>query len=331
MLLLKAIDTKKGDRFDDMINKGIYDIEAENALESADIRCIYSPIYYKTDFCSPVDKYETYNLDVSEFWLNHNLFKEVQDEELKETDKIFCFSSKTKDSILNIDGICLNNLIIPLVSDFKELYPQNLTAIWRELKNGVYHHKSESLDSPNFKCNEEQKAFLELAKNEDVTNRLSYLTNNLFIPQEYISKIDGIENCFNDIMIVDGLSELENYEFFSSYNDNDKPFIGIHKKDKAGSSAYKLLHYIYKKDNKLNNIRGHNQINKCNGKIAKVLKPNLAFYYLLRYYEDFFTLALNEIRQENERIDFIVNQNLSINNSKYEVDVIAFNGTDIYI
>ena len=89
MLLLKAIDTKKGDRFDDMINKGIYDIEAENALESADIRCIYSPIYYKTDFCSPVDKYETYNLDVSEFWLNHNLFKEVQDEELKETDKIF--------------------------------------------------------------------------------------------------------------------------------------------------------------------------------------------------------------------------------------------------
>lgn len=331
MLLLKAIDTKKGDRFDDMINKGIYDIEAENALESADIRCIYSPIYYKTDFCSPVDKYETYNLDVSEFWLNHNFFKEFQDEELKEADRIFCFTSKTKDSILNFDGICLNNLIIPLVSDFKELYPQNLTAIWRELKNGVYHHKSESLDSPNFKCNEEQKAFLELAKNEDVTNRLSYLTNNLFIPQEYISKIDGIESCFNDIMIVDGLSELENYEFFSSHNDNDKPFLGIHKKDKAGSSAYKLLHYIYKKDNKLNNIRGHNQINKCNGKIAKVLKPNLAFYYLLRYYEDFFTLALNEIRQENEKIDFIANQNLSINNSKYEVDVIAFNGTDIYI
>ena len=75
-------------------------IEAENALESADIRCIYSPIYYKTDFCSPVDKYETYNLDVSEFWLNHNFFKEVQDEELKETD----LSSTYKCNFLGADN-----------------------------------------------------------------------------------------------------------------------------------------------------------------------------------------------------------------------------------
>lgn len=332
LLLLKAIDSKKEGGFDDMINKGIYDIEAERALETADIRCIYSPIYYRTDFCSSEDKYTTYNLDSSEFWLNHNLLKEFQDEKLEGIDKVIGFSRKSYDSILSFDGICLENSIIPLVSDFKELYPHNLNAIWRELRNGVYHHKSECADCQIFKSNEEQKVFLELAKSEDVTNKLSYLVNNLFIPQEHIDKIDGMENCFNDVTIVDGLSELDNYEFFSSHNDEDKPFIGIHKKDKAGSSAYKLLHYIYKKDNKLSNIRGHNNINKCKSKIAKVLKPNLAFYYLLRYYEDFFSLVLSEIKQETGNIiDFVANQNLRINNCENEVDILAFNGADIYM
>lgn len=334
MLLLKAIDPSKKEGFDDMINKGIYEIEANNAIETAEIRCIYSPIYFKTDFCFSEDKYATYDLNTSEFWINHNLLlKEFQIEKPEGTDNAFGFSERTKDSILNSDGIFINNLIIPLVSDFKELYPQNgLNAIWREFKNGVYQHKPENSDNHIYKCNDEQKNFLELAKSENVTNSLSYLVNNLFVPHEYIEKIKAIDSFFNDIMIVDGLSELENYEFFSSHNDNNTPFIGIHKKDKAGSSSYKLLHYIYKEDNNLNNIRGHNQINKCNPKIAKVLKPNLAFYYLLRYYEDFFILALKEIKQKTScNIDFIANQNLYINNSANEIDILAFNGTDIFM
>lgn len=330
MLLLEAIDSNKERGFDDMINKGIYDLEAKNALKDADIRCIYSPIYCKSDFHSSENRYTKFYIDSSEFWLNHDLLRKFQEEELGEIDKVIGFSKKGCDSILSIDGICFNNSIIPLVSDFKELYPHNLNAIWRELKNGVYHHKPESVNC--ITSNGEQKAFLELAKTEDVTNRLSYLVNNLFIPKEHIDKIDGIEDCFNEVTVVDGLSELDNYEFFSSYSDEDKPFIGIHKKDKAGSSAYKLLHYIYKKDNKLSNIQGHNNINNCKNKIAKVLKPNLAFYYLLRYYEDFFSLALNEIKQETGNvIDFVANQNIRINNRENEVDIIAFNGADIYM
>lgn len=332
LLLLKAVDSKKEGGFDDMINKGIYDLEARNAVDNADFRFIYSPIYCKADFNNSEDKYIVNKLDSSEFWINYKLLEEFQNKTVDDIDTVICFSRKSNSSILNFDGVYINDSVIPLVSDFKELFTQNISAVWRELKNGVYHHKLEKEDCVNRTNNITEEEFLKLAKKEEVTNKLSYLVNNLFIPQEYLSKIEDIESCFNDITIVEGLSELENYEFFSSHSEDNKPFIGIHKKDKAGSKAYKLLHYIYKKDNKLSNIRGHNNINKCKSKIAKILKPDLAFYYLLRYYEDFFSLALDEIKQETgSNIDFIANQNLKNNNSTNEVDVLAFNGTDIYI
>lgn len=331
-LLLQAIDTNREKNFDDMINCGLYSVAAQKTIDNSDIRSIYAPIYHISDFKTTDDEHISYELNSSEFWLNYELIKEYYsfDEELD--DKVIVFHKRNNDSTSYIDGLYSNDIIIPFISDFKKQYQVNLNAIWREFKSNVYHHKLNKDDSVSRKNNKVQKDFLELTKKEDVTNKLSYLVNNLFIPQEHLTKIEDIGFCFNDITIVDGLSELENYEFFSSRIEDNKPFIGIHKKDKAGSSSYKLLHYININAGKLENIRGHNKVDKFSGKIAKILKPDLAFYYLLRYYEDFFCLVLDEIKQETGSvIDFIANQNLKNNNSTNEVDILAFNGSDIFI
>ena len=331
-LLLQTIDRNSEKNFDDMINCGLYSVAAQKTIDSSDIRSIYAPVYHISDFKTTENEHVSYELSSNEYWLNYDLIKEYYNLEEEQDTKAIVFAKQNNDSISHIDGLYIKDVIIPFISDFKKQYQVNLNAIWREFKSNVYHHKSEKNDNINRKNNKKQKEFLQLVKNEEVTNKLSYLVNNLFIPQEHISKIEGLESCFNDVTIVEGLSELENYEFFSSNIENDKPFIGIHKKDKAGSSSYKLLHYINRNAGKLENIRGHNNISKCTGKIAKVLKPDLAFYYLLRYYEDFFSLALNEVKQETGNIiDFVANQNLRINSSENEVDILAFNGTDIYI
>ena len=78
LLLLKAVDSKKEGGFDDMINKGIYDLEARNAVDNADFRFIYSPIYCKADFNNSEDKYIVNKLDSSEFWINYKLLEEFQ-------------------------------------------------------------------------------------------------------------------------------------------------------------------------------------------------------------------------------------------------------------
>ena len=52
----------------------------------------------------------------------------------------------------------------------------------------------------------------------------------------------------------------------------------------------------------------------------------------MRYYEDFFALALKELQNEgNLKIEFVTNQKVLMDGGKNEIDVIVFNGTNIYM
>ena len=328
-ILLNILDAENDTWADEMINSGLYDIAAKKAISSVDIRSMHAPIYCLSDLQRSLDGCIFGEVNSTNCWINYNLLNEHLNKDITEVESIKYFSTNSNESLLNAHVIILNDLVIPLISDFKKQYPIKMSGIWREFKSQVYHHKTNTTENTTRSAN--QNYFLQLTKDETFTDKLFYLEDNLFVPEEHFNKIQGLEEFFNDIIIVDGLFELDNYEFFSANIGKAAPFIGIHKKDKAGSQSYKLLHYLQNEGGKLKNYRGNNQKHKCAGRKAKILKPDIAFYYLLRFYEDFTSLALNEIRDNNKSIDFITNQNVSYNGQRNEIDVIAFNGRNIFI
>lgn len=328
--LLKVIDNEDDSILSGMINKGLYEIAASKTINDVDLRSQYAPIYLLSDFSIDKEKLHTCELNSSDYWINDNLFKDILGIEEYNINSVIAFSKNNCNSVSNMHGIILGDYLVPLINDFKNEYIGNINAFWRELKFGVYHHKSDN--DGRYKLNQIQQQFLTEAKNEIVTNKLSFLVDNLYIPQEYITQIDGIEDFFNDVTIIDNLSELENYEFFASDGlGQEGPFIGIHKKDKAGSQSYKLLHYICKRGNNFVNTRGIEKAISLKKTNVKILKPELSFYYLLRYFEDFVSMAFDEIKNEGLNIDFITNQHVSIENNNFEIDIMAFNGKNVYI
>lgn len=328
--LLKVIDNGDDNTLRDMVNIGLYEIAADKTINDVDLRSMYAPIYHLSDFSVNEDELHTCELNSSDYWINDKLFKEILEIEECNINRVIAFSKNESNSVSNMHGIILDNYLIPLINDFKKEYTGSINAFWRELKFGVYHHKSDK--DGVYKLNPIQQQFLTAAKNETVTNKLSFLVDNLYVPQENIAQVDGIECFFNDVTIIDNLSELENYEFFASDGMNQEgPFIGIHKKDKAGSQSYKLLHYICKKGSNFVNTRGIEKTSSLKKAKVKILKPELSFYYLLRYFEDFVAMALDEIKNEGLNIDFITNQRVSIDSNNFEIDIMAFNGKNVYI
>ena len=74
-----------------------------------------------------------------------------------------------------------------------------MSGIWREFKSQVYHHKTNTTENTTRSAN--QNYFLQLTKDETFTDKLFYLEDNLFVPDEHFNKIQGLEEFFNDIII----------------------------------------------------------------------------------------------------------------------------------
>lgn len=337
-LFIKFLDSKiRDDELNKLVNISLYQNIISNSLSHINIIDLFSPIYPLKTLNFNIDVFKRKEIPTEIYYINEILFQKIYPLiESGDKNKVYCLSKNETDSILNNNEAFLINekFILPIKANLMNSLSPNINARWIEFRSNVYNFIERENKESRYKRNERYKKgnsdFLKKMKSENFTNIFSFLENNIFLDYESFKNSDKeFLELFEEVTLVSGLEELYNYEIFSSHVPENKIFMGIHKKDKAGSSSYKLLHYMTHEGGKVKNTRNLEPPTTPTCCKVFVLKNRYAFYYLERFYEDYFIEALNEINIKNN-IDYIFNQKIKLNNCENEIDIITFNGDKLY-
>lgn len=284
-----------------------------------------------------IEEYVKTQVGKESYSINTRLFQKLYPEQtIKDDYEIFCLSKNPIDSILSQenDAFLLDKWIIPIKANFLSSCQPDIQARWIEFRSKVYN-KVEKDEGSTAKTHQRYKkanmAFLQNMKKENFSTIFSHLENNLFLDYNaYKNESKEIISLFEEVTLVSGLEELYNYEIFSGKSEKSPVFVGFHKKDKAGSNSYNLLHYMTHDGGKVKNKRNLESPTIPSCRKVFVLKSDHAFYYLERYYEDFFSDALIETKASLGYIDFIANPKVSYDGKSNEIDIIVFNGEKLF-
>lgn len=339
-IFIKYLDPKiPEEELEKLTNKGLYETVITQSLgyDKLDTRIENAPIYPFSCLKLNIEEDVKTQVDKKSYSINTRLFQKIYPEQtIKDDYKLFCLSKKPIDSILSQDNeaFLLDKLIIPIKANFMSLCQPDIQARWIEFRSKVYNKVEKDEDSIVKTHKRYKKAnipFLQNMKKEYVSTIFSHLENNLFLDYHtYKNETKDIINLFEEVTLVSGLEELHNYEIFSGKPDKSPVFVGFHKKDKAGSTSYNLLHYMTHEGDKVKNKRNLESPTITSCRKVFVLKSDHAFYYLERYYEDFFSDALLETKASLGYIDFIANPKVSYDGRSNEIDIIVFNGVKLF-
>lgn len=230
----------------------------------------------------------------------------------KNSNKVLCV--KINEFVLLKHGV--EDILIFVKQEFKNKF------LWQFFKENLFKKKSNS-----FRTNTELvNKFKEKTKEPDFNKLISNIKHNLYIDISIEVK-DEYKEFFQEFVLLTKLNELNQLKFFIPDESIEKEILGIYSDVKIGEK-YNLIHYLRHKDNE--NIE--NYVNSIPQKITKekvhILKVELAYYFLEKYFED----VIEDILVEFD-IDYLSNVELLLDNdknSKAEFDFIIFRDNKFY-
>ena len=177
------------------------------------------------------------------------------------------------------------------------------------------------------------KKFLESAKNPVFSKLLSYLQYNLYIsdnvniPEEY-------GDMFENVYCLNQLPGHENHILFvgepsEEQIHNERTLSGTYELKKSGSD-YNLRNWVNAAQNGYK-LSTSSKANLLNCKSVFALKPQYSYYFLSKYYEDFFSSILEELGCYHKcGVSLYLEGN---NNAFIEIDALIFkpDGKLIYV
>lgn len=310
-------------------------------ISTSNIKNIFNPILCKnviphcdniSDIENPIypwsiinkNKVRTGNFDKNILWINKKLAIKKYNINVDNIIAEKVFSRSDNEWI----GLKLNEYFTPIITDFKDKIDNSKKTlyIWYNIKNGIYENKKEDKDSLH-RC----ECFLENIKDEYFTNMLSYLEYNLYTEDSNIP--DKYKYFFEKLIKIDDLTRLSNYKILAPENENNEAILGIYKINKEyGESDYNLLHYVTSNNTNLTKWSSLNTKDKSKKEPVLALKAEYAYYYISKYFEQYFEKLLKDIKDDGVKIEY--KMNLKIKTSKeheYEIDSIVYAKNNIYI
>lgn len=228
------------------------------------------------------------------------------------------------DSSHNLLGIHIDNSFFPLTNEILLIRNSLLDITKAYLLSSISYNKPK-----NFIQQDELQNFLNDSQREDFLELLSKLTNNLYINFEDIVEHNEFERYFNELYLVRGLKNLEDFHYFVNSDKTNregtqarKILLGIYTDPKIGTE-YNLLHWITL------DIRA-NSINDYSGKSIPIKIPEIqkvwalnqacSYYFISDFFEDFF-----EIQLKKAGIKYKRNISITYSNGKSrEIDFLLF-------
>lgn len=278
-------------------------------------------LYIKADLLN-LESLKMIDVDIENIWINyeHELTSEL-DFDLNNDEYYIVVDKESEDK--SIIGIKVNDHILLKynVDSKKYIKEENSNLhLWQLLKENYLRKRTQTLlyDS------ELIESFKEKSKEGDFNKLLCNLKHNLYIDRIVPIKAD-YQCFFEEFIVLKNLNDLSNFNFFLPDENVEKELLGIYTEQKIGKK-YNLLHYLKHKDD------GYiedfvNSESQTKGKIkVHILKAELSFYFIEKYYEDIIEDLLTELN-----LDFVSNMELCINGqSKAEFDFVIFKDNKFY-
>ncbi|UUC45764.1 hypothetical protein [Flavobacterium cerinum] len=278
-------------------------------------------IFIKDDLLN-FDLLESDVFDFDDIWVNyeHDLNNELSFD--LDNDEYYIIRDNNSNDKTTL-GIKVNDHIL-LKSNIdikKYVKKENVNKyLWQLLKDNYLKKRQQKL-----LCNSELiKNFKEKSKEGDFNKLLCNLKNNLYLDRSVDIKED-YQCFFEKFIVVKKLSDLSNFNFFLPDEDVEKELLGISSEQKIGDK-YHLLHYLKHKDDRFTEGFVNSEPKKKEKSKIYILKAELSFYLVEKYYEDLIEELLQGLG-----VDFISNVELRVNGeSKAEFDFVIFKDDKFY-
>lgn len=271
--------------------------------------------------------------DLQNIWINKIEIEkkyQIQLGEYTESDCSFLFKKEKDVDIKKAIGILVNQFLFVLSQEVDKFISKDklIEYYWCLFEKNVFTQIEKS--KRKSVLGELSKQFLESTKKEVFSNLLSNLKYNLYIDDEKDpQKIpDGCDKYFHRLVKFDSIEDLKNYELFVHDADADnKTIFGAYNKVRStDDSSYNLKYLVEHISSKKNHfwtksVKVDTFLKKK--KIVKILRPEIAYFFIEKFYEEFMSNVLKEIRTSNSEVDFVSNYNVeSSGEKKHEIDFV---------
>jgi len=257
-------------------------------------------------------------VDRYDFWINFKLYQKLMGFDFSIIDDYALVTDIESD--LEI-GILVGDYLLPFphIDLIKYIaYEKKLAYFWLLLENSYSIKPAQELIKDVV-----IKDFIALNKDIELNQLLSYLQNNFYISDKALIK-QKFEKFFNEVVIIEDLDFLNEYQFLLSPEMAQETTLGIYSTEKKGES-YNLLHWInHKTGGKLDHFRKTVPTVK-DKKIIYTLKPAICYYFLLKYFEDVMESIL-----DGNKYTFLANHKFFDKGAETEIDFFVNTGKKLY-
>jgi hypothetical protein len=238
-------------------------------------------------------------LDIEDIRVNKTRFKKELEIEDGVEDTISLIKVNSKDNGTITIGVKYNGFLFLISTiDLLPFIKGNLIEeyYWLLFKK-VFTVLNDRSKTPDFE-NELLLNFKKKSKTLRMSQMLSFLQKNHFISDEHIRKHPEFSEYFEQVSLIKNLLGVKDFDFYIS-STKGKTALGIYATKKVGDE-FNLLHWARGNENNdtLDYFRNEKPPQTLDPNKTYVLKPELAFYILTKYFEDFFEHALTSTKKE---------------------------------
>lgn len=268
-------------------------------------------------------------------WYNGSILKSLGYDGSHEGD---VYEYRAEDTLIALEQ---GDYIIPTVTEWLTHFNVTNQAqlLWTNFQNGIYNIEriGENKSKPaKMTMTNYEKAFVQAAASEDFTNILSYLVDNLYLPDNAPAVKGEYQKFFHNLMKVEELKHLVDYKLYVPNHDQSGTVLGVYKIHKLqGETDYNLRHMLYSQQNGDQQVfKDYNEESR-NVTIVQVLKPQYASFYMMDYYEFFVEEILKALKEQGVIKGYLRNQRFYYKEADgkklIEIDALVFNGQKIYL
>ncbi|WP_316801440.1 hypothetical protein [Pedobacter frigidisoli] len=233
-------------------------------------------------------------IDITDIWVNKERFKSAFGIEIGEEQNISAVNLVADSSEI---GVKYNDYFFPILQKL-DLYidtPSKIEFHWIQVKevfklNDINKNHYQSSLINEFKTK---------IKRKDFTALLSNLQENLYLETALLTGKPSYKKYFTNTLKISQIKYLKQFNFFIS-DSEDSTALGIYSFEKIGEDAthFNLLHWYDKTAGQQKRYRdnsGPGRVEKNDALSVSALQPELSFYFITKYFEDFLDTLFTEM------------------------------------
>lgn len=235
-------------------------------------------------------------IEESDVWINKEKFNEAFKIEIGANQNIACIRLKSNKTEV---ALMYNDYVFPIVPKIENIIAENYISDFRWIQIKEVFKLNDNKQKPY--TSDLIQDFKRHFKDKKMTNLLSFLQENLYLKTDLLLSLPNFQKYFSKSLKISDVKYLKKFNFFISDADQSNTF-GIYTFDKIGEDAthFNLLHWFDNIDGKRKKYRDNLGPKKVASEVESVsaLHPEISFYFITQYFEDFLQSILDELEIE---------------------------------